>query len=205
MVLSYTAKRINIAFSMIRYRGVFFMNSNRKHMNVFVSLVLVFVVLFQGFTMRYAVLVLKSDTIPFQRFTQTIYVVRKNTEFVLPDHNLYEPDQEVLFKGWLFDSHTTPQSKIMVTDNVTVHATCKVVTSSVLVEYVEIPFKTMQVDPKSYDMIDLVKGENGIMEVRTRIIYHDDEIFKTEKPSKFVKVLPIDEIKHINLENSRQD
>ncbi|WP_301947636.1 hypothetical protein [Erysipelothrix rhusiopathiae] len=43
------------------------------------------------------------------------------------------------------------------------------------------------------------------MEVRTRIIYHDDEIFKTEKPSKFVKVLPIDEIKHINLENSRQD
>lgn len=181
------------------------MNSNRKHMNVFVSLVLVFVVLFQGFTMRYAVLVLKSDTIPFQRFTQTIYVVRKNIEFVLPDHNLYEPDQEVLFKGWLFDSHTSPQSKIMVTDNVTVHATCKVVTSSVLVEYVEIPFKTIQVDPKSFDMIDLVKGENGIMEVRTRIIYHDDEIFKTEKPSKFVKVLPIDEIKHINLENSRQD
>ncbi|WP_323611061.1 hypothetical protein LLS04_07340 [Erysipelothrix enhydrae] len=181
------------------------MNKNRKHINVFVSLVLVVVASYQGFKMHYAVLVLKSDTVPFQRSTQTIYVVRKNTEFVLPAHNLYEPDQEVLFKGWIFDSKSNPQNKIMVTDDITVYASCKVVTSEVMVENVEIPFKTMYVDPKSFDMIDPVQGENGVMEVRIRVIYHDDEIFKTEKPIKFVKTMPIDEIKHINLENSRQE
>ncbi|WP_342622096.1 hypothetical protein [Erysipelothrix sp. P66] len=180
------------------------MNQNKRIRYVFLVSVCICVMSFIVFKNNYAFVVLKSESMPFQAFTKTIHVVRKNTVFELPKKHLFDAEQAVLFKGWSFDNHAISENRIRVYKDMTVYAVCKKVTYDEVVEYLEIPFKTIYIDPNKIDMMHPVSGENGIMEIRTRIIYHDDVIVKTEKPRKFVKESPIDEIKHINLQNSRQ-
>lgn len=184
------------------------MNKKYKLIMAYVVPVLLIVVTLLIFKMNYAVITLQTQNIPFKKYTRTAYVVRKGDHYTLPTKNLFENDDEILFKGWKVEGEVNLMSEFVVSRSCVVEAVFKEVESVEALTYEMIPFKTIYEDskiPKAQQQNVLVEGQNGIMEIRTRIIYHDDVVYKKERPSKYVKLAPVDEIRGLKPRDSRQE